>query len=313
MKLKSLVVAAGLSLLCAGSALAQMPPQDQIKMTSIAPPPEASRGIPLYSGAAPGSEGATQVEQWNLIFGQRAVRNVTRPTLTPYLPSPDKATGAAVIVAPGGAYMMLSMDNEGQLVAQWLADHGVAAFVLKYRLDPTPADDNATLAVMGARFGAAAKSGADHAPPIYQPLAIDDAQVALTLVRSRAAEWGLDPKRIGMIGFSAGAMTTLQATLKSGAGPRPDFVGIVYGPMNTVTPPPSPPPMFAALANDDPLFGDTDYGLAQAWRKVHAPFEMHVYERGDHGFGMTKKGTTSDLWIDQFFAWMKARGLLTKG
>jgi acetyl esterase/lipase len=208
--------------------------------------------------------------------------------------------------------MMLSMDNEGRLVAQWLADHGVAAFVLKYRLDETPADNMETLKVMGARFGAAAKSGADHAPPIHQPLAIDDARVALTLVRARAGEWGVDPARVGMVGFSAGAMTALQTTLESGAGPRPDFVGIIYGPMNSVTPPPNAPPMFAAIANDDPLFGDTDYGLAQSWRKARAPFEMHVYERGGHGFGMTKAGGTSDLWIDQFFAWMKARGLLAK-
>jgi acetyl esterase/lipase len=315
MKLKPLAVSAGL-FLCAvfpGAALAQMPPMDQITMTSIAPPPEDALGIPLYAGVAPGSEGATQKEQWNLIFGQKGVRNVTRPTLTPYLPTPGKATGAAVIVAPGGAYMMLAMDNEGRLVAQWLADHGVAAFVLKYRLDATPADNNAALAAIGARVGAAAKSGADHAPPIHQPLAIDDAQVALQLVRSRAGEWGVDPHRVGMIGFSAGAMTTLQTALESGAGPRPDFVGIIYGPMNGVTPPPNPPPMFVAIANDDPLFGDTDYGLAQAWRKARAPFEMHVYERGDHGFGMTRKGSTSDLWIDQFFAWIKARGLLVKG
>lgn len=314
MKLPPLAASVGLLLCLAlpAAAVAQMPPPDQIAMTSIAPPPEAALEIPLYAGVAPGSEGATQKEQWNRIFGQTAVRNVTRPTLTPYLPAPGKATGAAVIVAPGGAYMMLSMDNEGRLVAQWLADHGIAAFVLKYRLDATPADDKETLAVMGARFGAAAKAGADHAPPLHQPLAIDDAQVALNLVRSRAGEWGVDPGRVGMVGFSAGAMTVLQTTLESGSGPRPDFVGVIYGPMNTVTPPPKAPPMFVAIANDDPLFGDTDYGLAQAWRKVHAPFEMHVYERGDHGFGMTKKGTTSDLWIDQFHAWMKARGLLAK-
>jgi len=311
MKFKPLAVAVGLSL-CAAPAFAQMPPLGAVKIVSISPPAEAARGIPLYAGVAPGSEGATQKEQWNEIFGQNGVRNVTRPTLTPYLPEPGKATGAAVIVAPGGAYMMLSMDNEGRLVAQWLADHGVAAFVLKYRLDPTPADDQAALAAIGARVGAAAKSGADHAPPIFQPLAIDDAQAALNLVRSRAGEWGVDPQRVGMVGFSAGAMTTLQTTLESGTGPRPDFVGVIYGPMNTVTPPPNAPPLFAAIASDDPLFGDTDYGLVQAWRKVHAPFEMHVYEHGDHGFGMTKKGTTSDLWIDQFYAWMKARGLLTK-
>ncbi len=107
-------------------------------------------------------------------------------------------------------------------------------------------------------------------------------------------------------------MTTLQATLRDAPDARPDFVGHIYGPMNAVTPPANPPPLFAALASDDPLFGDTDYGLAQVWRKARAPIEMHVFEKGDHGFGMTKKGTTSDLWIDEFIAWMRARGLLNK-
>jgi acetyl esterase/lipase len=115
-----------------------------------------------------------------------------------------------------------------------------------------------------------------------------------------------------MVGFSAGAMTALQVTLQSATGPRPDFVGLIYGPMNSVTPPANAPPVFAALANDDPLFGNTDYGLAQAWRKARAPFEMHVYERGGHGFGMASNKATSDLWIDEFFAWIRARGLLNR-
>jgi acetyl esterase/lipase len=290
-----------------GHAEAQNFPRPEIKTI---PTPVEPNAIALYPGVAPGSEGSTQVEHWNFLMGGRAIRNVTRPTLTPYLPAKDKATGAAVIVAPGGAYMMLSIDGEGVQVAQWLADHGVAAFVLKYRLDPTPDDDQAALGALGARFGAAAQAGADKVAPLHQPLAVADAQEALRLVRKRAGEWGIDPRRVGMVGFSAGAMTTLQATLKNAADARPDFIAPIYGPMNTVTPPANPPPIFAAIANDDPLFGATDYGLIQAWRKAGGSVELHVYQKGDHGFGMRKQGTTSDLWIDQFYAWMKAMGLL---
>lgn len=292
----------------AGAAQAQGIPQ-HVEIRTI-PTPAQPGAIPLWPGVAPGSEGATQVERWNFIIDGIAARNVTRPTLTPYLPARDKATGAAVIVAPGGAYMMLSMEWEGEKVARWLADHGIAAFVLKYRLDATPDDDQETLKVMGARFGAAAKAGADKAPPISQPLALDDAQQALRLVRSRAGEWGVDPRRVGLMGFSAGAMTTLGATLRNAPDARPDFIAPIYGPMNTVAAPANPPPMFTAIANDDPLFGNTDYGLVQAWKKAGGAVEMHVYEKGDHGFGMHRRGTTSDLWIDQFYAWMTARNLL---
>ena len=302
------IIAATASLVLAGVAQAQGIPQ-KVEVRTI-PAPSQAGAIPLWPGVAPGSEGATQVEHWNYLIDGVAVRNVTRPTLTPYLPAKDKATGAAVIVAPGGAYMLLSMEWEGERVARWLADHGIAAFVLKYRLDATPDDDMAMLGAVGARFGAAAKAGADRAPPISQPLALDDAQQALRLVRARAAEWGVDPKRVGLMGFSAGAMTTLGATLRNAPDARPDFIAPIYGPMNTVTPPANPPPMFNAIASDDPLFGNTDFGLIQAWKKAGGAVELHYYEHGDHGFGLHKRGTTSDLWIDQFYAWMTARGLL---
>ncbi|WP_454759646.1 alpha/beta hydrolase [Caulobacter segnis] len=305
----ALATVAAIACAWTGSVQAQNFPKPEIKTI---PTPAEPNAIPLYAGVAPGSEGATQVEHWNVLMGGRAIRNVTRPTLTPFLPAKDKATGAAVIVVPGGAYMMLSIDGEGVQVAEWLAAHGVAAFVLKYRLDPTPDDDEAALGALAARFGAAARSGADKVPPIFQPLAIADAQEALRLVRRRAEEWGVDPKRVGMVGFSAGAMTVLQTTLKDAPDARPDFVAPIYGPLNTVTPPSHPQPLFAAIAADDPLFGRTDFGLVQAWRQAGGSTELHVYQKGDHGFGMRKQGTTSDLWIDQFFAWMKAMGFLTK-
>lgn len=290
-------------------ATAQPGPPPGFTIKAI-PAPADPLAIPLYPGKAPGSEKAKQREQWNDIMGERVVRNVVRPTLTPVLPDPAKATGAAVIVAPGGAYLMLSMDNEGWPVARWLADRGIAAFVLKYRTDPTPADDAGFMNAMGERMGAAARAGQGKAPPISQPLAIADGQQALRLVRARAREWGIDPKRVGLLGFSAGAITALQVTLANAPDATPDFVAPIYGPMDRVPVPAGAPPMFVALAADDGLFANAGYGLVEAWQTAGRPVELHVYDKGGHGFGSHRQGTTSDRWFDEFCWWLEARGLL---
>jgi len=299
-------IASCVALWC-GAASAQMPNPADFAMTPI-PVPDQPGAIPLYPGIAPGSETARQVEQWESLPHDRIVRNVTRPTLTPILPQPSKATGAAVIVAPGGGFLLLSMDNEGYQVAHWLADHGIAAFLLKYRVNPTPASE-ADMAQMGKRMFQA-PPGAARPPLPSSDLAIDDGQEALRLVRRRAAEWGVDPRRVGMVGFSAGAMTVLQVALRNAADARPDFIAPVYGPMDAVAVPDNAPPMFVARAADDPLLGLGDFGLIQAWRKAGAAVELHVYEHGGHGFGASRRGTTSDLWMDEFYAWLKARGAL---
>src|SRR5262249_55584659 len=142
-------------------------------------------------------------------------------------------------------------------------------------------------------------------PPISQPLAIKDGQAAVALVRSRAKEWHIDPNRVGMVGFSAGAMTALQVTLAD--NPHPDFVGLIYGPMTPVTLPAKAPPVFFATGSDDPLFGNSGLGIVESWKKAGAPVELHVYEKGGHGFGMRHQNTTSDLWFDQFAAWLRSR------
>ena len=239
------------------------------------------------------------------------VRNITRPTLTPVLPSPEKATGAAVIVAPGGAFMMLSMENEGWRVARALADCGVAAFVLKYRLLPTPADDGAFIASMVRTMGPAI-SGKGALPKIEDPVSTQDALAALALVRAQAGQWGVDPHRVGVIGFSAGAITTLNAVLAAGPGEGPDWFGYIYGPMTAVNVPADAPPMFAALAMDDPLFGNGEFGIASAWQKAHRKVELHVYQQGSHGFGLGRPGTTTTLMLDQFTAWLAMQGFLAK-
>jgi acetyl esterase/lipase len=290
-----------------GHASAQMPNPADFAMTPI-PAPAQPGAIPLYPGVAPGSAGATQVEQWESLPHDRIARNVTRPTLTPILPPKLKATGAAVIVAPGGGFMVLSMDTEGYQVAHWLANHGIAAFLLKYRLNPTPASE-AEMAAMTQEMFLPPPGAARPPPPPPSELAVADGQEALRLVRHRAAEWGVDPKRVGMVGFSAGAMTVLQVALRNAADARPDFIAPIYGPMDAVTVPPNAPPLFVARAADDLLLGLSDFGLVQSWRKAGAGVELHVFEHGGHGFGASHRGTTSDLWMDEFLAWLKAHGV----
>ncbi len=277
-------------------------------MTPISTPPQPD-AIPLYPGRAPGSEHATQKERWESLPHDLLVRNVTRPTLTPFLPAKSKATGAAVIVAPGGGYMVLSMRNEGYRVARWLAGHGIAAFVLKYRLNHTPTSE-AAFAALTRRLFTPRPPGATALKLPSDQFAIADAQQALRLVRRRAAQWRIDPTRVGMVGFSAGAATVLDVALKNAPDARPDFVATIYGPMGPVTVPKNAPPLFVAHSADDPLLGLEHFDLVEDWQNAGARFELHVFEHGGHGFGMRHQGTTSDLWITEFHTWMKDDGWL---
>lgn len=301
---------ASVSMMSASVASAQ-----QVNMEAIAAP-DLGRTMPLYPDQPPVP--ASKDEQWSHMqvqLGANAldnimVRNVVRPTLTSFLPDPAKATGAAVIVAPGGAFLSLSMTGEGTDIARWLADHGVAAFVLKYRLNETPRDDKGFLGVMAERFGATARPG--PMPEVKEPRATQDALRALALVRADAKSYGIDPARVGMIGFSAGAMTALNATLEGKGEARPAFFGYIYGPMAAIAVPADAPPMFAAIAMDDGLFAKQGFGIVEAWRQAGRPVELHAYEKGDHGFGAGRPGTTTMGVLPQFLAWMDARGLLTR-
>lgn len=248
-------------------------------------------------------------EQWMTSGPLQGVRNVVNPTLTPVLPDPAKATGAAVIVAPGGAFRFLSMDSEGWAVARWLADRGIAAFVLKYRTVPTPRDE--------ASFGKslmASMSGprSDTVPLDPTAEAVEDGLAAVRLVRSRAAEWKVDPAKVGFVGFSAGAMTALGVGLAPDAAARPNFIAPIYPPMMARPVPAGAPPMFLAIALDDPLFaaGGKSLGLIDAWRQAKVPLEVHLYEKGGHGFGMRGVSASSALWIDEFHAWLKDRKIV---
>lgn len=294
-------------LLTANPTLAQPAGPRALPVPVAIAPIELPGTIALYPADAAKAAGAAKVETWNAFAGDPVVRNVTVPTITPFLPDPAKATGAAVVVAPGGGFMLLSIENEGIKVAQWLADHGVAAFLLKYRVQPTPVDP-----VEFGKAGAARMAGTPRtsAPPAYQP-AVDDGVAAVRFVRTQAAKWGLDPKRIGMVGFSAGAMNTLGVTLANQPGARPDFIGLIYGPMFPVEAPADAPPLFAALAADDPLFGGGGFGIVDSWREAKRPVELHVYQQGGHGFGMLPNNTSTQLWSEEFLAWMKTNKIVS--
>jgi acetyl esterase/lipase len=274
------------------------------RMTAIATPAQPA-AIVLGTGPMPGQ---TASESWHSQYGSMFARNVTEATLTPFLPDPAKATGAAVIVAPGGGFRTLSMQNEGWDVAKALAARGIAAFVLKYRLNPTPA--------VLSDFASAPMGPPPTSMTPEQRMAgiapmIADARAAFALVRANSAKWKVDPKRVGMVGFSAGAMLTM-ATTVAGEDAKPAFIGNIYGPLSAMTVPADAPPMFVALAADDPLFGNAGYGLIDSWRTAKRPVEFHLYEQGGHGFGMYPKTTTSTGWFDAYTRWLAMHGYLAR-
>jgi acetyl esterase/lipase len=297
------------ALIAVSCALAAPAEAQNDKMMPI-PTPAQADAIVLGTGALPG---ATAPESWYRQYDRAFARNVTIATLEPFLPDPSKATGTAVIVAPGGGFRSLSMENEGSDVARALAARGVAAFVLKYRLIPTPPDMASFERSMSQMFASAGRPRSQPNPTNSMPsLApqLADSSAAFALVRKRAAQWHIDPQRIGMVGFSAGAMLTLQTALQA-QDARPAFIGIIYGPLDPVTVPPEAPPMFVALAADDPLFGGRGMGLIQSWIAAKRPVEFHLYEQGGHGFGMYPKETTSTGWFDAFVHWLGMHGMLT--
>ncbi len=279
------------------------------KMEPIATPAQPT-AIPLKTGTLPDAKAK---EAWHQQYGSVFARNVTDATLTPFLPDPAKANGTAVIVAPGGGFRTLSMANEGWDVAKALADRGVAAFVLKYRLNQTPADMAGFERSMREMFSGTAPRPRPNPAAAANALApqIADANAAFALIRSRAAEWKVDPDRIGMIGFSAGAMLTMATTLSSNQA-KPAFIGDVYGPLAASSVPADAPPLFVAIAADDPFFANSGFGLIESWKAAKRPVEFHLYEQGGHGFGMYQKPTTSTGWFDAFVRWMDMHGWLKR-
>jgi acetyl esterase/lipase len=274
--------------------------------------------IPLWPGLAPGDQGGLGEEKDltkptdGRIADKPVIRlgNVSTPTLTVYPPPAGKANGAAVMVFPGGAYNILAMDLEGTEVCDWLNSIGVTGLLVKYRVPKRAGLDKHTAA-------------------------LQDAQRALSLARRRAAEFGLDPQRLGVLGFSAGGH--LAAALCAGAAQRtypaldaadavscqPDFAVLIYpayltlkdkndqiAPDVQVTS--QTPPSFLAMAADDPVRVENALYYALALKTAGVPFELHVYPAGGHGYGLRRTQQPITSWPDRAADWMRSRGWLRR-
>ncbi len=275
--------------------------------------PDEPNAILLGTG---GVDDQPAPETWFRQWGDPMARNISTATLTPFIPDPDKANGAAVIVAPGGGFRWLSMGNEGWEVAEALRQQGVAAFVLKYRLFPTPVELEDFTAWMNRPRPAPGNSENSEesapSPPPRPDLSnqLEDAEAAYEMIVKRAEEWGVDITRIGMIGFSAGAGLTMHCTLNS---EKMDlaFIGPIYGGMGPVDVPEGAPPMFNVIATDDFLFRG-QFGVIDSWYQAGIPVEFHLYQNGGHGFGLGNPDRTSNRWFDAFTHWLDVNGFLSE-
>jgi acetyl esterase/lipase len=256
-----------------------------------------AQAVNIWPDAAPGSERWTQKERTieNTPVGT-VVFNVVTPTLTAYLPERSKATGAGVVIAPGGAFVALAISLEGTDVARWLQERGVAAFVLKYRIVEKRGEGIPS----GMNMDEVGKYG------------IADGIQSLKVVRRHAAEWGVSPERVGFMGFSAGAMVASATLLQADAASRPSFAAMIYGgPFGVMPPVPAKlPPMFLAWAQDDNVALEPVVKFHDALKSAGHKPEVHIYSAGGHGFGMRKQGTSSDHWIDEFYYWLEAQGFI---
>ncbi len=274
--------------------------------------------IPLYSGSAPGSESWTHQEKTDTLRGPNNyifVSNVVNPSLIVY--RPEKPNGMAMIVCPGGAFRALSIQSEGTDVARWLNTKGITAFVLKYRLVPGHIASREQ-AMEDIRTQNSRRIDSLNAP--YVPLAVADGREAVKYVRTHAAEWGLHPNRIGIMGFSAGgtvaasvALTPQSSILTPQSSPltpqsmfRPDFAAPIYaycGAIEGNQVPADAPPLFLAFSQDD-FISDGNPALYQKWKAAGRPAEMHVYPDGGHGYGIRKQGKASDGWENRLAEWL---------
>jgi acetyl esterase/lipase len=267
--------------------------------------------IQLYNGAAPGSESWNwkEGENDNNSFHTKVAYNVTSPSLIVFRPEGNMLNGTAVIICPGGGFHTLSINSEGNDVANWLVKKGITCFVLKYRLVHSLTND--PVAEVMAKIGK--PEFEDDMKPVI-PLAISDGRMAISYVRQHASEYGVNADRIGIIGFSAGGTVAASAAYNYDPLNRPDFVAPIYAFM-----PPElqgviakdAPPMFVAAASDDQLgFAQQNIDLYNKWLASKHPAELHMYARGGHGFGMRIQHLPSDKWIERFGEWLDMQGLL---
>jgi acetyl esterase/lipase len=309
------IVTAALSAGGASSAHAAVRAHSAMRAQTRATPSTAQpsanepKVIPVWPGVAPGSEGWTQQE--HEVFAPqlqtKIVQNVTRPTLTAFFPEASARNGTAVIVCPGGAFHFLAIEHEGTQVATWLNSLGITAFVLKYRLIRTgdnPMQETTDDLRDPAKMAELMK--------MLRPLVLADSQQAMKVVREHAADWGIAPDRIGIMGFSAGGAVTASLALQHDSASRPDFAAPIYGlAPEQFTVPEDAAPMFILCADDDPLVPPSQsVRLYSAWHAAGHPTELHIYAKGGHGFGMRKQGLPADHWPDRLADWLRAQGFL---
>ena len=261
---------------------------------------EGPQQIPLWPKGAPGFEGRKDEPE---LAKDYWVKNIHNPSITAFLPPREKATGAAIIICPGGGHRELVFNAEGAEAARYLNSIGVAAFALKYRLGREP--------------------GSPYKPEIH---ALEDGVRAMRLVRGRAEEWGLDPKRVGIMGFSAGGEVASMVAYHPGEGnpgaidrvdrlnSRPDFQILIYpGPLGIPEKiPTGSPPAFLLVANDDRGAARVVASLFQKYRDAGAPVEMHVFARGGHAFNMGNRSQLETLkhWPQRLAEWLGDNAIL---
>ena len=274
----------------------------------------------IWPGAAPGSEDWSHRERDTLLQVadgtlMRMLENVVVPTLTVYRPDPAISNGTAIIIAPGGAYLWLAWDHEGTRVANWLRELGVTAFILKYRLIRLPKNSEARNQVLDPIFSAIGGSFDDAVEVLDNAriLAVADGRQAVTYVRQHAQAWNIQPNRIGMIGFSAGAGVTMGVATSESAESRPDFAIPVYGFHKwDAPPPPDAPPLFILHTQEDetvPVAESVE--IFAQWTAAGRAAELHAFQRGPHGFGLNTLQLPVDQWQLLCEAWLKSQGYLT--
>jgi acetyl esterase/lipase len=277
----------------------------------LAPLAAAQDVVPLYPGTTPGSaqENYPEKEYFSKSWNTEVVANVTKPTLTVFKPSPELRNGTAVVICPGGGFMALSITSEGTDVAKYLTAKGVTAFVLKYRVAHTGEDATEEFTALFAD-----RQKFQQILDKVVPLSIADGLAAVAYVRQHASDWGVSSDRVGIIGFSAGGTVAAGVAFRYAPDGRPAFAGLIYaaaGRLKDSHVPVDAPPVFVAAATDDNLgLAPDSVALYEKWTSARKPAELHMYEKGGHGFGMRKQNLPTDHWIDRFADWLELLGLL---
>lgn len=272
------------------------------------PPPVPAQAPSVESILLYGDRDDENHEQWETFFNQLVVRNVNVPSVYPVMPTPASRNGKAVLILPGGGYQFVSMQNEGFPVAERLADAGYTAFVLKYRTRETSRAPTEFLQDAGKAF-----RGLGTRRLQGFRVAVDDLFAAVDLVRKRCSQIACDGGSLSIIGFSAGARTVIGAMEDPEQNLAAANVALIYPPMLDPVSADPAVPMFLAAAQDDPLFKQGGFTLADSWVRAGGSVELHLYHSGGHGFGTALTGKTSQRWIDAYVAWLDEQNRLSAG